>query len=190
MNRLKNHLSFAFILAMLIGFSVTLTSCGSDDDPPKTTPQEEPGTGSPFEEEYLKIDGKTYSADDISRKILKPNNREDLLEVQFSGGEFIEVNHERAEGDSLIPRMYNPNLGSTTDEDFGYEVSFHYAEGPPPNSCQFFPQIELVENGTYELMKINGKYVSKFSNVKLYCNNDGLSGEVLAEGYLIWEDVE
>ena len=85
-----------------------------------------------------------------------------------------------------MPNNYIPSLVEGTSEDFGYTVRMYYAEGSAPNYCQFTPHIGDTPNGTYKLLKIDEKYVSEFSNVTLYCENDADS--VVVEGYLIWDE--
>jgi hypothetical protein len=192
--RFKNLLGFALLVGLLTSISVTFTNCGgNDDDPdPKDTTTT---TTSKFKAEYLKVDGKMYDAKTITNKQLGSDLQNNRFTTVWGGNvyPFLELTHERANdgaGDTLVPRTYVPSSKSTS-EDFGYGVSFYYAEGSPPNYCQYQTRVEDWDkgNGTYELLKIDGKYVSEFSDVTLYCKNNGIyTDSIVVEGYVIWDE--
>jgi hypothetical protein len=191
--RFKNLLGFALLVGLLTSISVTFTNCGGNDDDPD--PKDTTTNTSKFKTEYLKVDGKMYDAASIKRKIVnKLSSSYDEFKTYYGDAyPVIFLRHERAndgKGDSLVPHTYVPSSYSTS-EIFGYGVSFYYAEGPQPNYCQYLSKIEDQDkgNGNYELLKIEGKYVSEFSDVTLYCDNNGVyTDSIVVEGYLIWDE--
>jgi len=181
------------LLAVALVISFTHTSCGPEDTPVKPTTTDTTGGGDGFKEEFILVDGVRYGADQIMKRQLSSSNTRTELTISFDNQEypFIALEQQRSsDGDTLVPRNYNPAGGSAYLPDFNrYEVKIWWAEGADPGSCQNISSDEpATPHATYTLKKVNGKYVSEFGKAQLECPENAKGKRSVIEGYLIWEE--
>jgi hypothetical protein len=181
------------LLFLAFAISITHTGCGPDASPVTPKDTTTTGGGDGFEEEFIIVDGVRYGADQIQKRQLGGSNTQDELVISFDNQEypFILLEHQRESGgDTLVPREYLPEGGSSYDPPFDdYRVKIWFAEGPSPNFCQnIAADNPSTPHETYTLKKVNGKYVSEFGKAQLDCSSNAQGKRSTVEGYLIWEE--
>jgi hypothetical protein len=182
---LRHFFKTQISLTLLVCLSLTMTNCGSED----TAEPEDivDGSVAPF----LKVDGTIFN--EVYQQILQPDDKNDFTMVRYDNfNHTLTLRHERAisgNTDSLVQRSYIPSH-EISNEAIGYGVSMSYRDITKGPDCEFSTRAEDLNgmNGTYKLKKVDGKYVSEFSNVSLYCEIDGTKHSVVVDGLVIWEE--